>query len=160
MAKKKTHKKSRKVGAMALSPSSTLMKWGPILAGYFLADKINTPIDTALGGKIDSKIIGAAEGGLGFLLVFGKGKKSLPKSILGGLLLGAGAKRLLKDFGVMGGFHDVPVVGSPYRVPVLGAYRVPPTPVMGAYRVPPRRNGVMAGVNSDNSRGSGLNRAA
>lgn len=167
-AKRKSHKKTahsrrRSIGAMALSPSSPLVKLAPIALGYFFADKLNTPIDTAVGGKVDSKIIAAGQVGIGFLLAF-KGKKSLAKSIIGGVLIGAGLKRGLKDFGVVTGFYDVPVLSGRrgmngfHDVPVIGAYKVPAggRPGMGGYRVPSTSK-VMNGCSSDNGSGSGIN---
>lgn len=127
-AKRKKHSgKSRRrsrVGAMALSPSSPLVKWGSVAAGYLLGDKINAPIDSLVGTKIDGKIIGAAEAGIGYMLALRKGgKKSLPTTIIGGVLLGAGAKRLLKSFGIgnIGGYQMVPAVGGYRKVPAIGA---------------------------------------
>jgi hypothetical protein len=149
MPKRKHHKKKshrRRVGAMSLSPTSPLVIYGSMALGYFLGDKINTPIDTAVAGKVDSKIIGVGEAGIGFLLAF-KGKKSTIKTVAGGVLIGAGAKRLLKDFGVVSGFRQVPVLSGFRKVPVIGSYNIPPVPKgMGSYNVPP----VPAGVNGMN----------
>lgn len=113
MAKKKKKKgTSRRVsGLLSLSPSSPLMMYGPILAGYFLGDKINEAITKAVGDKIDGKMIAGAEVGLGALLVFKKGKKSLLTNIAGGLLLGAGIKKGMTEFG-LGGFQNVPGVSG------------------------------------------------
>lgn len=149
MAKKKksTGSKRKKVGAMSLSASSPLVMYGSIAAGYFFGDKLNDAVDKATGGKIDGKIVGGAEAGLGALLVFGKGKKSLPKTIAGGVLLGAGAKKMLKEFGVISGYGSVPVVGrrriNGYgSVPVVGGY----TPsVMLAGALNGNGNGMNAG---------------
>lgn len=166
-AKRKKHSKAshrrRRVGAMALSPASPLVRLGSIAAGYFLADKINTPIDTAVGTKIDSKLIAAGEAGIGFLLAF-KGKKSTAKSIIGGVLIGASIKRALKDFGVITGFYSVPVIGRKtmagyHNVPVIGmnGYNVPAKPAgMQGYNVPAARNKVMNGCGD--SSGSGINK--
>ena len=66
---------------MSLSPNSPLMKYLPIVAGYFMADTINTQIDKVMPADLKAnasygKIIGGAEAGLGALLLF-KGKKSI-----------------------------------------------------------------------------------
>jgi hypothetical protein len=150
---------------MALSPSSALVKYAPIVLGYFMADNVNTPIDTAVGGKVDSKIIAAGEVGLGYLLAF-KGKKSTIKSVAGGILIGAGLKRGLKDFGVISGYGKVPIIGSYGKVPVIGGYTggyTPSTMLAGAlngnagsgYRVPNARN-VVGGCGDDDN-GSDIN---
>lgn len=159
---KAKHHRRRKVGAMAMSAKSPLMTIAPIVAGYFLADKINTPIDTAVGGKVDSKIVAAGEIGIGYLLAF-KGKKSMPKSIAGGILIGAGLKRALKDFGVVTGFYSVPVLSGRqvkgfHNVPVIGApgYAVPARPAMNGYKVPAAAK-VMSGCGDGNGSGSGIN---
>jgi hypothetical protein len=175
-AKKRAHKKThhrrrRSVGAMSLSSSGSLIKFGSIAAGYFLADKINDPIDTAVGTKLDHKIIGVAQGGLGYLLAF-KGKTSMIKSVAGGVLIGSGLKRMLKEFGVISGFRSVPVLGNRrikgFRdVPVIGVgpsalngYNVPG--VVAGYNVPGRApktmNGVYTGASDNGTRSnSGVN---
>lgn len=123
---KKTSRRRRSVGALALNASSPLVKYGSIAAGYLLADKINTPIDTAVGSKIDSKIIAAGQVGLGALLVFKKGgKPSLVKTVLGGVMLGAGAKRGMASFGIggLGGYQSVPAIAGYQNVPAVGSAR-------------------------------------
>lgn len=122
--KKSTNKK--RVGAMALSASSPLVMYGSMAAGFFLGDKINSAIDTATGGKIDTKLIAGGQVGLGALLVFKKGgKKSAIKTIAGGVLLGAGAKRAMTAFGLagLGGFYDVPGINGFQDVPAVGGYQ-------------------------------------
>ena len=128
--KKTTTRRRRRVGAVALlNPSGPLVMYAPILLGYLMADKVNAPIAKLVGDKLDPKIVAGAEAGLGALLVFSKGKKSLLKSLAGGLLLGAGVKSLMASFGMggIGPYGNVPVVGAigPYgRVPVVGRRRV------------------------------------
>lgn len=120
--KKTTTRRRRRVGAMALSASNPLVKFGPIALGFFMGDKINEKLLSAVGDKVDKKIIAAGEAGLGYMLVFGKGKKSLVKSIAGGIALGAGAKLLMQSFGIggIGPYGNVPVIAGPYgRVPVI-----------------------------------------
>lgn len=165
--KKTTHRRRRRVGAMSLTASNPLFKYGPIVAGYFLGDKINTAIDTATGGKIDTKIVGIAEAGLGAFLVFSKGKPSLIKSVAGGVALGAGIKRLMAAFGVgyIGGYGAVPVIGNRGArrmngygsVPVIGRSGMQgyaPNGQLGAYGVPNNVK-VMNGVGTM-ANGSGL----
>lgn len=157
MAKRRKKSKTgrrRRVGAMSLNANSTLMKVLPIAAGYFFADKVNAAIDKVTGGKLDSKIVAGGEVGLGYLLAF-KGKKSLPKGIAGGLLIGAGAKRLISSMGI-GGYGMVPVLGrvNGYQsVPVLGSYKTNGT--LAGYKT--SSTPIMAGVNvaADGAKGSG-----
>jgi hypothetical protein len=119
---KPTRRRRRRIGALALSPSSNLVKFGAIAAGYFLGDKINAAIDKATGDKIDAKIVAGAEVGLGAMLVLKKTNKSLPAVIGGGILLGAGAKRAMSAFGLagIGGYQSVPTVGGYQNVPAIG----------------------------------------
>lgn len=117
MAKKKTKvgNKTAARGKSLLNPSSPVVKYGAIVLGFAMGTKINDAIDKMTGGKIDTKIIAGGQVGLGALLAFKKGKPSLVTSVVGGVLLGAGAKRAMGAFGI-GGFYDVPAVGGFYDV--------------------------------------------
>jgi len=120
----RTRRRHRRVGAMALNPTSTMVQAGTVVAGYLLAGKINPLIDK-LAGTMDAKIVSAVQVGLGGALVLGKlGKRSMLTVVPGGLLAGAGIKRALTSFGVVTGYGDMPVVGRQVRgyqkVPVLG----------------------------------------
>jgi len=121
--KKKPVRRPRVGGTGKLNPNNPIIKFGVPIAGFLLGDKIQAPIDKMVGTKLDGKIVGAAEAGLGAFLVLGK-KKSLVKSIVGGLLVGAGAKKLATEFGIGGlgnVYGRVPVIGNTYgRVPVIG----------------------------------------
>jgi hypothetical protein len=152
--KKKTTRRRRRIGA-AMTASNPIVKYGPIALGFLLGNKINEQIDKVAGDKIDSKILAAAQGGIGALLVF-KGKPSMVKSIAGGILLGSGVKRAMSAFGMgnIGGYGAVPVIGGYGAVPVIGSrtprrvgvgsYR-PAAGQIGAYDVP-RQVKVMSGV--------------
>lgn len=163
MARRKKHAKKhhrrRRMGAAGkmLNPSGPVVQYGSIAAGYFVGGKINDAIETASGGKIDGKIIAAAEVLVGGMLAFGKGKKTMVKSVAGGVLLGAGIKKGLQEFGVIGGFQSVPVLAGYQSVPVLGGYNVPtPGGSLAGYSVPtPMHKSVMGGVAAEN--GSGIN---
>lgn len=160
---KKSETRRRKVGAAALNPSSPVVQLSSVALGFFLGDKINAPIDSLVKGTAvtvpdtTNKIVGAAQVGLGSLLVLGKGKKSLIKTAAGGVLAGAGLKRLLKGFGIMSGFQSVPVLGNPRRrsiagyqsVPVLGSYIVNGNPAIGG-------NPAVGGYTVNGGYGSGL----
>lgn len=138
MAKKKTAKKRkpvrrRRVGATALNVKNPIVMFGPIVGGFLLGDKINTAIDTALpDDKVGQKTKGILEGGIGAALVFMKigKKKTVVEMVAGGVLAGAGVRRLLKEFGIItgiGGYQSVPVVARRHHqlngygsVPVIG----------------------------------------
>lgn len=145
MAKRKTHHKkhrkhSRKVGA--LNPSSGMTKLISLAAGYFLADTINPVIDkvvpaTVLSSTTAAKYIpAAAEIGLGGYLLMKKGKASMLKTVAGGVVAGAGIKRMLRNTGTITGYQSVPVIGAA-RKHVAGYQSVP---VIGA--MPAQLNGV------------------
>jgi hypothetical protein len=145
----------RKNGALSFNASSPLVKFGSIAAGYFMADKINEAIDKTVGDKVDGKIVAAAEAVLGFMLSM-RGKKTTLKVAAGGILLGAGIKKALNEFGVIKGFDDVPVIGGYDSVPVLSGYTTRPIGING-YTVPQpmaSKPSVMGGINV-NSGGSG-----
>lgn len=164
MGKTKKRPAKRKVGARKLNPSNPLVKLAPIAVGYFFGDKINAPLEKLIGTKVDGKIVGGAEAGIGAYLAFGKGKKSVAKSVVGGLLLGAGAKKLMSEFGIgrVGGpYGRVSVLGnsvpgSPYgRVNVVSGYT--PNNALNGYTPNNSLNGrrsVMSGVG--NGSGSGM----
>jgi len=164
MAKKKSHKKKhhrrRHVGALALSPSSPLVMLGSVAIGYFAGTGINSAINMLIPASMKTqqytgKAVAAGQVGLGALLVLSKGKKTLVKTIAGGLLAGAGVKRAMIVFApgttdTLGGYGQVPVLGAYTtngqlgrrvngygQVPVvgqLGAYN-PPSSLTGASKV-------------------------
>lgn len=158
--KGKSHKRTtrrRRVGAtaMSLNPNSPVVMIGSAAIGYLFADKINTALANVTG-TMDAKLVGAIEAGLGGALVFNVfgGKKSLPLTVAGGVIGGAGVKKLLEAFGIIngiGGYGAVPVIGRRMmkgalngygQVPVVagyspnqslngvGAFQVPPVPKM------------------------------
>jgi hypothetical protein len=112
MARKKRTKKSsqrrRRVSGVALNAKNPIVAFGPMVAGYFLGDKINEALSNVTG-TLDPKIVAAAEVAGGIILK--KYMKGLPGAIGGGLLIGAGAKKGLQAFGVISG---LPVVNG-YR---------------------------------------------
>jgi hypothetical protein len=139
MAKRKKAKRSsrrRRIGAIALNANSPVTKIASLGAGYVLSNQITAALEKVTGGKIDSKIVNGilAAGGLYLSM---KGKSNLLK-VLGGIAAGAGAKGLLKDFGVISGFRSIPVLGGFNKVPVIGGYNVPQPTLngVGGYTVP------------------------
>ncbi len=156
--KKKSHgRRRRRIGALSMSASSPLVKFGSMAAGYFLADKVNEQL-VKLTGTMDPKIVNGilAAGGLYYNFLY-KGKKSTIMVALTGLAAGVGAKGLLTDFGVITGFREMPVIGSYGNVPVIGEYA--PTSGnlsgIGAYNVP---SSVLNGIGAvADASGSGVN---
>lgn len=157
--RKKTSGSRRKMGAMALTTTNPIVQYAPIVLGYVLAPKINPMIDKLTGDKIDQKIVGVLQGGLGAMLTFKKGGKTsgamaIGQKVVGGVLLGSGARRLMTSFGIgsVGPYGAVPVIAGYGKVPVIGNAKVNrvagynPHGTVGSYRVP-----VMAGVGSGGS---------
>jgi hypothetical protein len=124
VARRRRH---RRIGAMALSPTSTMVQAGTVVAGYLLAGKINPLVDK-LTGTMDAKIVSAIQVGLGGALVLGKlGKRSMVTVIPGGLIAGAGIKRALTSFGVVTGYGSVDVISGRMvkgyqKVPAVSGY--------------------------------------
>lgn len=142
--RKRTQKKSssrrRRVSGVALNAKSPLVKFGSIAAGYFLGDKINEAL-SKVTGTLDPKIVAAAEVAAGYLL--SSKVKGLPGAAVGGLLMGAGAKKGLQAFGVISG------------VPVINGYRDMRT-INGLPKPAPRLNGVAPGISPAASVISGI----
>lgn len=130
MAKKSKKKPAAKrIGASALlNPANPIVQYGSIAAGFFLGDKINPLIDKATG-NLDQKIVAGGQVGLGFLLAYKKGKKNLATTVIGGIMIGSGAKRAMTAFGI-GGFSNVPAVNGFYDVKAVNG---PSVKRMGAY---------------------------
>lgn len=130
-SKAKKTVRRRKVGATALNASNPLVMFGPMVGGFLLGDKINTAIDNALpDDKVGQKTKGILEGGIGAALVFMKlgKKKTVVEMVAGGVLAGAGVRRLLKEFGIItgiGGYQSVPVVARRHQKQLNGYGSVP-----------------------------------
>lgn len=133
-SRKSTPRRRRRMGAMALNASNPLVKYGPIAAGFLLLAKpINTGLDGLIPASIKAKtgspkIVAAVEAGLGALLVFGKGKKSMVKTVIGGVLIGAGIKRLMDSMATgapttISGYGAVDVVSGYGAVNVVSGKR-------------------------------------
>lgn len=131
--KKSGGRRRRRIGAIAMNANSPLVKYGSLGAGYLMATQIRSLIDKVVQPPTDptkaeqqSKIINGvlAAGGLYFLLMY-KGRKTTLTTILAGIAGGAGAKGLLKDYGVVSGFRSIPVVSGYSKIPTIGNYRVP-----------------------------------
>lgn len=137
----------RRIGAMALNAKSPMVQIGSLAIGFLMGDQINAMVDKVTG-TMDAKLVGAAEGGLGAALMFMKigAKKSALEVGAGGVLAGAGVKRLLKAFGVIngiGGYQSVPVIGRK-MLPASSMQGYGAVPVVSGYQVP-RLNGVFNG---------------
>lgn len=130
----RTPHRRRRVGAMALNASSPMVKYGSLAAGFLvIAKPLNTAIDGLLPASVKTmsgspKIVAAAEAGLGALLFFGKGKKSLVKTLLGAVMLGAGVKRLMDSMATgapttITGYGAVDVISGYGKVNVVSGKR-------------------------------------
>ncbi len=138
MAKKTKHhgkRRHRRVGALSLGSSGSLLTLAAAAGGFVFADKINPIVDKIVTPTATNQtMVGAIQtgAGLGTALYLAKKTRGPVKMIAqvgGGLAAGAGAKRLLKAMGVVSGYQSVPVIGrrhvSGYQsVPVIGG----PTP--------------------------------
>lgn len=110
-AKKKTGAKrsgsKRKMSGVTKTQQKYIY-WAAIAVGFFFGDKINAMVDKVTG-TLDGKIVAGIEALIGF---------ALPKYVLdnmitriiGGLLIGAAAKRAGKELGVLSGFRDLSVI--------------------------------------------------
>lgn len=130
---------------MALNPTSTLVQAGSVALGYFMAGTINPMIDK-VSGTMDAKVVSAIQIGLGGALVMGKlGKRSMLTVVPGGIVAGAGIKRLLTSMGVVTGYGNVDVVSGRMvrgynpqaslngyqKVPTVGGYSDIGVPING-----------------------------
>ncbi len=163
MARRKHHKRRhRRVGAMGLGKGGNGMKLLAVAGGFFLGDTINAQIDkflpktTETGTTVQTpnQTIGiVGEIGLGGLLLMRK-RSNMIMTIGGGVLAGAGLKRLAKKMGILSGYQNVPVIGrhrmTGYQsVPVIGGR---PAQLQGT-RTPSQLQGFK--VNGYASQGSG-----
>lgn len=161
MAKRKRRSSKRRrvsgIGA-ALNPNSPVIQLAVVAAGYFMADKINTPIDKIFPTSMDTGAASWVKPGsklaVGAYLLLSK-KKSLLKTVPGGLLAGAGLKQALVKAGVVSGFQAVPVIAGYQSTPVIAGMPMQ----LSGHRVngmPPQLSGhrvngdskVMAGIGS------------
>jgi hypothetical protein len=168
MAKRRKHQKrrrSRRVGALRLGGSDTVIKLAAVVGGFLLGDKINEQIDKILPKTTDplpvptkagKTIAMVGEIGVGGFLLLSKmrGNLGIAAKVAGGVALGAGIKRAAAVMGILSGYQSVPVIGR-HRMagyqnnPVLGsipgqlAGRTPPQ--LSGYR--PAGSGVGAYVN-------------
>ena len=176
---KKKQKRRRRVGAMSFGGKKDVgLKLLAVAGGFLLGDTINTQLDKVLPKSKDATtnietpnqtigIIG--EIGLGGLLLMRK-KKNMMLTVGGGVLAGAGLRRVAKKMGLIGGYQNVPVIGrhrmGGYQsVPVIGNTIIPSqlsgkTPAqlqgykVGAYV--PHGSGVMAGCDGGSGIGGGF----
>ena len=149
MAKKRKHVKHRRrhrVGALALNPSSPLVMLGSVALGYFGGTAINSALNMIIPASMKTqpytgKAVAAGQVGVGALLVMGKGRKSMIKTVAGGLLAGAGLKRAMIVFATgttdtLGGYGDLPVIGAYAPLSQIGRRQLNgygQIPVVGGY---------------------------
>lgn len=155
--KKKKKSGGKRMGGIKFKPDSPIVLLGSVAAGTFLVGKpINEGIDKMLAKisktTIDGKLIAAGEGGLGAALAFikfGKGRRSYFQTVPGGIMIGAGLRRLLVEFGVMNGYRVGAIPGGGYKeVNVIGnslSSGYGNVNVIGGYKVPGQLNGYTVG---------------
>ena len=154
-----THKRRRRMGATRslLNPSGAIVKYGSVALGYLLADTVNGTVDSILPASLKSNAsYGYISGGgvlvVGAMLAFKKtGSKKLLPTVAGGVLVGAGLKKVLQAAKVISGFRQVPVIGNFRQVPVISGYNVP----MNGYNVPMAGHKKVMGSVAEGS-GSGI----
>ncbi len=115
-------RRSKRVGAMSLNPKNPLVLVASVAAGWFGSDQIFKVIDKAIPTKdtsatdktqvnvVSDTVLGGGMAAAGSALAL-LGKKSMMKTVAGGVLAGAGLKLVLTDQGVIKGFPSVPSVG-------------------------------------------------
>lgn len=143
--RKATTHRRRRIGAASMTTSNPILLIGTVAAGYFLAGTVNPLLDKIVPATMDQKIVGAAETGIGALLLLKKGRKTMLTTVAGGVFAGAGLKRLMDAMKTttttaVTGWKQVPVIGGGYKmVPVIGSpgYTVPNNAEMNGYNVPP-----------------------
>jgi hypothetical protein len=173
MAKKRKHQKrrrSRRVGALNLGGSDTVIKLAAVVGGFLLGNKINDQIDKNLPKTTDPVPVPTKAGktaamigevGIGGYLLLSRfrGNLGLAAKVAGGVALGAGIKRAAAVLGIMTGYQSVPVIGrhrmAGYQgTPVIGA-----VPGQLAGRTPPQLSGYRpagSGVGAYVNQGTGV----
>ena len=151
---KKTHRRRRSVGALAMTPSSPLVMLGSVAVGYFGAGAINPLINMLIPATMKTqpmtgKLVAGGQIGIGALLVLGKGKKSVVKTVAGGILAGAGLKRAMVVFApgttdTLGAYATNSALNGYGQVPVIGRHRMNGAAVNGYGQVPVIGGGVGA----------------
>jgi hypothetical protein len=145
----KKKKKGSRVGAMALNPSSPLVQWGSIGLGYLVfAKPIASAVDKALVSETDpdklankkKMIYGGMTLGGAYFQFMDKGKKSIVKTVLSGVAIGAGLKNGLSAFGIgqIGGYGAVKVLNGYGEVRTLNGRK------MNGYITPGQVGGYVA----------------
>lgn len=157
--KNKATRRRRRIGALALNPSSQIVQIASLAGGFFLADKINPMIDkVADPTKVDQKLVAGAQVGLGAAYLYlKKGKKNIILTVASGLFAGAGVKRAMTAFGIgdiaINGYQRVPSVNGYQNVPAVGRRRQ-----VGAYNPAPLGMGMNASKVAISSNGLLVNR--
>lgn len=165
MAHKKKHhskRRHRRVGALSLGSSGSLLTLASAGVGFWFADKINPLVDKVVAPTATNQtMVGAVQTGVGlgsalYLAKKARGPIKMVAQVGGGLAAGAGAKRLLKAMGVITGYQSVPVIGGRRHV---GGYQS--VPVIGG-PTPSQLQGMRPGqlqgyrVNGYRNHGSGV----
>lgn len=139
----------RRVGAFGLKGKDSALKLAALAGGFLLGKAINNQVDkiaakispqsgattnpnNIAGSTIPAVAASIGEIGLGGLLLMRKQSGGMGKylQIAGGVLAGAGLRRVLGSLGIMTGYQSVPVIGkhrmAGYQsVPVIGRNVIP-----------------------------------
>lgn len=173
MAKKRKHQKrrrSRRVGALRLGGSDTVIKLAAVVGGFLVGKEINEQINKILPKTTDPIPVPTKAGttmamvgeiGIGGFLLLSKfpGTVGLVAKVAGGVALGAGIRRAAAVMGIMSGYQSVPVIGrhrmAGYQnTPVIGS-----VPAQLSGRTPPQLSGYRpagSGVGSYVNQGTGV----
>jgi hypothetical protein len=169
--KKGHHRRRRRIGAMSMNVNSPIVKYAPIVLGYLVAAApIKTAVDKALVNVTDptkklndqKMIYGGMTLGGAYMMFMDKGKKSVMKSVISGVLIGAGLKNAMTSFGIagIGGYGQVKVLSGYGQVPAIGDRMrgYVPQGTLNGYAPQGTLNGanVMGAVGSGSANGSGL----
>jgi hypothetical protein len=128
-----------------MKAGSPLLMVGSAAVGFLAGTQVNQAINMLIPATMKTqantgKAVAAVQVGVGAFLILSKGKKSMLKTIAGGLLAGAGLKRATIVFkagttDTLGGYGDVPVIGAYAPNGQLGrrVHGYGDVPVIGAY---------------------------
>ena len=145
------HRRHRRhIGALGLKGKDSTLKLAALAGGFLLGKSVNGMIDTLfvkmspatgptvnsnniLGSNIPTVAATVGEIGVGGLLLLRKksaGTMGMMLKVAGGILAGAGLRRVLGSMGIMNGYQSVPVIGrhrmAGYQsVPVIGRNTIP-----------------------------------
>lgn len=117
-SKRKSTAGRRRRRVSGIGSNKNLLLIAGAVGGYLASDMVNTKIKTMIGNnadgtpKIDPKILAAVEVLAGFAIPKFLLKNSAAGKVVGGLLMGIGAKEGLKVAGVISGYSDLRMIAG------------------------------------------------